>query len=75
MMGVKRALMVQDVMPDAAVELGMLRNTAVIAISRRLARAIYNMADEIFTLWAGNSRSHRPADEISGKDLHPSQHY
>lgn len=53
MMGVRRALMVQDVMPDAAVELGMLRNKAVIAIARRLARAIYNMADEIFTLGQG----------------------
>lgn len=52
-MGVRRALMVQDVMPDAAVELGMLRNRGMIAVSRSMARAIYNMADEIFTLGQG----------------------
>ena len=42
-----------DVIADAAVELGILRNRSVIEISRRMARAIYNMADEIFTLGQG----------------------
>jgi colanic acid biosynthesis glycosyl transferase WcaI len=49
-------LIVKDVMPDAAVELGMLRNPYLIAISRRLARWIYRKADEIHTLGEGMRR-------------------
>ena len=52
-MGVKFTLIVQDVMPDAAVELGMLRNPVMIGISRWLARSVYSTADEIFTLSEG----------------------
>jgi colanic acid biosynthesis glycosyl transferase WcaI len=52
-MRVKYTLIVQDVMPDAAVELGMLKNPVMIGISRRLARSAYNAADEIFTLSEG----------------------
>ena len=50
---VRRVLVVKDVMPDAAVELGMLRNPLVIAVSRWLARRIYDGADEIHTLGEG----------------------
>lgn len=52
-MGVRFTLIVQDVMPDAAVELGMLQNPVMIAISRRLARSVYNSAAEISTLSDG----------------------
>jgi colanic acid biosynthesis glycosyl transferase WcaI len=52
-MGVPRVLMIQDVMPDAAIELGMLRNRFVIGGARRLARATYALADEIRTLGEG----------------------
>lgn len=55
-MGVRRVLMVQDVMPDAAVELGMLRNGLVIRLSRWMARRAYAMADEILTLGDGMRR-------------------
>ena len=52
-MGVPVTLVVQDVMPDAAVEMGMLTNKLVIAASRLLARANYAMADTIYTLSDG----------------------
>jgi putative colanic acid biosynthesis glycosyltransferase WcaI len=53
---VRRVLIVKDVMPDAAVELGMLRNRFVIAVSRLLARLMYRWADEIHTLGEGMRR-------------------
>jgi colanic acid biosynthesis glycosyl transferase WcaI len=52
-MRVKFTLIVQDVMPDAAVELGMLKNPVMIGISRWLAGSVYNAADQIFTLSEG----------------------
>jgi putative colanic acid biosynthesis glycosyltransferase WcaI len=55
-MGVRRILIVKDVMPDAAVELGMLRSPVLIALSRRLARLAYALADEIQTLGDGMRR-------------------
>jgi colanic acid biosynthesis glycosyl transferase WcaI len=55
-MDVRRVLMIQDVMPDAAIELGMLRNPALIGGARRIARATYAMADEILTLGEGMRR-------------------
>lgn len=54
--GVRRVLIVKDVMPDAAVELGMLRNRAMIAVSRMMARSAYALADEIHTLGDGMRR-------------------
>jgi colanic acid biosynthesis glycosyl transferase WcaI len=54
--GVRRVLMVKDVMPDAAVELGMMRNPVMIAVSRWLARRIYRSAQEIHTLGEGMRR-------------------
>jgi colanic acid biosynthesis glycosyl transferase WcaI len=53
LLGVKRVLIVKDVMPDAAVELGMLKNKTVIAVSRWIARRAYALADEIHTLGEG----------------------
>ena len=50
------SVIVQDVMPDAAVELGMLRNRWIILLSRMMARALYNGADEIRTLGEGMRR-------------------
>src|SRR6266571_2541923 len=50
---VRRVLIVKDVMPDSAVELGMLRNRWLIAISRLLARLVYRWAHEIHTLSQG----------------------
>jgi len=55
-MGKRRILFVQDVMPDAAIELGMLRNAFLISFSRRLARTLYASADEIYTLGEGMRR-------------------
>ena len=49
-------LLVHDVMPDAAVELGMLRNAAALRATRWLARRLYAMADEIVTLGDGMRR-------------------
>ena len=53
LMGVRPTLIVQDVMPDAAVEMGMLSNKFVIQLSRLLARANYTMAETIYTLSEG----------------------
>lgn len=53
---VRRVLVVKDVMPDAAVELGMLRNRWVIVASQLLARLIYRWADEIHALGDGMRR-------------------
>jgi colanic acid biosynthesis glycosyl transferase WcaI len=50
---VRRILVVKDVMPDAAIELGMLRNPFVIRASRLCARWVYALAHEIQTLCDG----------------------
>jgi colanic acid biosynthesis glycosyl transferase WcaI len=47
------ALVIQDVMPDAAIELGMLTNPRAIQLSKWMAREMYDAADEIFTLGEG----------------------
>jgi colanic acid biosynthesis glycosyl transferase WcaI len=64
---VRTVLVVKDVMPDAAVELGMLRNSFLIALSRRLARWIYKTADEIHTLGEGMRR--RVSREADGRKV------
>ncbi len=56
LLGRRTVLIVKDVMPDAAVELGMLTNPFLIALSRRLARWVYKKADEIHTLGEGMRR-------------------
>jgi colanic acid biosynthesis glycosyl transferase WcaI len=53
---VRRVLVVKDVMPDAAIELGMMRNRLVIEASRALARWTYRLANEIHTLGEGMRR-------------------
>ena len=79
---VRRVLVVKDVMPDAAVELGMLRNPLVIAVSRWLARRIYDCADEIHTIGEGMqariARGTRAPEKIrvvpdtfDSEELHP----
>jgi colanic acid biosynthesis glycosyl transferase WcaI len=55
-MRVEFTLVVQDVMPDAAVELGMLKSKTMIGVSRWFARTLYNAADEISTLSEGMKR-------------------
>jgi colanic acid biosynthesis glycosyl transferase WcaI len=50
---VPRTLVVHDIMPDTAIELGMLRNPVLIAISSWLARRTYALAGEIHTLGEG----------------------
>ncbi len=52
----RTVLIVKDVMPDAAIELGMLRSRFLISVSRALARWIYRRADEIHTLGEGMRR-------------------
>jgi len=49
-------LVVKDVMPEAAVVTGLLRNRAVIAVSRWLARWLYAVSSEIQTLGDGMAR-------------------
>lgn len=53
---VRTVLVVKDVMPDAAVEMGMLTSRALIALSTRMARTVYGLADEIHTLGEGMRR-------------------
>ncbi len=55
-LGVRTVLVVKDVMPDAAVELGMLTNPFLIRTSRAMARTVYRLADEIHTLGEGMRR-------------------
>ena len=52
----RRVLIVKDVMPDAAVELGMLQNRLAIAVSRWIARCLYRWSHEIHTLGEGMRR-------------------
>lgn len=52
-MGVRLTLVVQDIMPDAAVEMGMLTNKFVIAVSKWIARTNYRLAQTIYTLSEG----------------------
>jgi colanic acid biosynthesis glycosyl transferase WcaI len=46
-------LIVQDVMPDAAIELGMLRNQLAIRASAWMATQAYNLASKVYTLGDG----------------------
>ena len=80
--GIRPVLIVKDVMPDAAVELGMLRNPVLIAASRWLARGTYALAGEIHTLGEGMRQriarqTANPAkvrivrDTIDGTELRP----
>ncbi|HSM15977.1 MAG TPA: glycosyltransferase [Gemmatimonadales bacterium] len=55
-LGRPRVLVVKDVMPDAAVDLGMMRNPALIGASRWLARRAYASASVIHTLGDGMRR-------------------
>lgn len=54
--GVPRILCVKDVLPDAAIELGLVRSRTMITVSRWLARRAYALADEIHTLGEGMRR-------------------
>jgi colanic acid biosynthesis glycosyl transferase WcaI len=53
MLSVPVILDIQDVMPDAAVELGMLRNPVAVALARRMVRKLYSWVDMIYTLSEG----------------------
>jgi len=50
---VRRVLYVQDVQPDAAIELGMFQSRPLIVVSRWLADTAYRLSDEILTIGAG----------------------
>ncbi len=77
----RTVLIVKDVMPDAAIELGMLRSRFLITVSRALARWIYRRADEIHTLGEGmrrritrdveTSKVRVVPDTIDGAELEP----
>jgi colanic acid biosynthesis glycosyl transferase WcaI len=56
MFGVPVTVIIQDIMPDAAVEMGMLSNRYAILLSRWLARRLYSSANRIFTLSEGMKR-------------------
>jgi colanic acid biosynthesis glycosyl transferase WcaI len=66
-MGRPYSLVVQDVMPDAAMELGMLRNRWIIHLSKMMARSLYNGADEIRTLGEGMRRRIAAATRSSAR--------
>lgn len=53
MLRLRVVLIVQDVMPDAAVELGMLRSQVAIRASAWMATQAYNLASKIYTLGDG----------------------
>lgn len=53
---VKSILFVQDVMPDAAIETGVLKNPSLIRMSTALARKVYNLAGQIYTIGPGMLR-------------------
>jgi len=53
LMGVRIILVVQDVMPDAAVEMGLISNKLVIWVSAWLAAKTYELAATITTLSEG----------------------
>lgn len=55
-LGVRSVLIVNDLQPDAAIELGMMRNRLMIALSRWMARTSYLLANEIYTLSEGMRR-------------------
>jgi colanic acid biosynthesis glycosyl transferase WcaI len=63
---VRRVLIVKDVMPDAAIELGMMKSRFMIRLSRWLARRVYQAAHEIHTLGDGMvQRIARLTDDVS----------
>jgi colanic acid biosynthesis glycosyl transferase WcaI len=81
-MGVERIVIVKDVLPDAAIELGLMKNPVMIAVSRWMARRVYALASEIYTLGEGMKRrivaQAGPAkrvrivpDTIDGDELRP----
>lgn len=53
LLGRRTVLVIKDVMPDAAIEMGMLRNRFLIRLSGWMARWMYRSADEIHTLGEG----------------------
>ncbi|MFQ5746592.1 MAG: glycosyltransferase family 4 protein [Gemmatimonadota bacterium] len=53
---VPRVLLVKDLMPEAAIEMGMLTNPVAIGVARALARGVYALAGEIHTLGEGMRR-------------------
>jgi len=55
-MRVRLILVVQDIMPDAAIEMGMLSNRGVIFVSKWFAKTVYSLAGRIFTLSEGMKR-------------------
>jgi colanic acid biosynthesis glycosyl transferase WcaI len=59
-MGKRRALIVQDVQPEAAVDLGMLRNKRLVRVAEWMARSIYESSHEIYTLSEGMRRRVAP---------------
>jgi|GEM_PF-5933257 len=79
---IPRVVVVKDVMPDAAIELGMLSNPFMIGLSRMMARSLYRHAEEIHTLGEGmRSRIARLCndptkirlvpDTVDGSELYP----
>lgn len=81
-MGVERIAIVKDVLPDAVVEVGLMKNPVMIAVSRWMARVTYTLASEIQTLGEGMrrriARTAPPGkpirivpDTIDGRELEP----
>ena len=53
MLSVPRVLIVEDLVPDAAVDLGMVRNRWVVRAAQWIAKRTYSMAQQILTLSEG----------------------
>lgn len=78
----RQVVVVKDVMPEAAIELGMMTNRFMIRTARFMARFLYRNAAEIHTL--GKGMEYRIAvecsdptkirivpDTVDGEELHP----
>ncbi len=65
--GIPITVVIQDIMPDAAVEMGMLSNRYAILLSRWLARRLYSSAHRIFTLSEGMKRRIGCGESVQGR--------
>jgi colanic acid biosynthesis glycosyl transferase WcaI len=67
LLGKRRLLIVQDVQPEAAVDLGMLRNRFVVGLAKRIAKYLYAHADEVITLSDSMARRINAEMDVSNK--------
>ncbi len=59
---------VQDIFPDVAVDLGMLKNERAIAVAKRLERSLYRSADAVTVLSEDQAANVRSKMDVSHAD-------